>query len=243
MDNLYYEIITPIISFISLIGFVAIISFRIITKTKPKICEYILLLIFTLGMYLYFPLTMYSRGYSKLDAQKLEQAVKFSINPYEKRLCYMAIADVYRFKKDGEKIIEYKEKALHGAYGKYPEETFILAFWYSIKGDYNKVMELKDYVPNCRIPVRSAYIQNGEYEKALATFGEEEKSAGSYLLRAALYKELGDTAQAEKYSQIADEQIKKNKFPRKNLDSYKTVEAFKNFINEKRTEYGFPTNN
>ena len=89
---------------------------------------------------------------------------------------------------------------------------------------------------------------NNEYEKALETFSQNNKSVDNFL-KAALYRELGKTEQAEQAEKIATQaynnQIKNIKENYKQLEfkeksnKYKTINSYKAWLREQTKEYKF----
>ena len=253
MDNLLYISTTNIISLISLIGTVIIITAFIIKK-EIKAVNIVLFLIFLVGMYLYIPLKLTSFGFLYQNPKYLKLAGKLSINPYERRLCNKYLSELYaddiyyQGLKDGSKAINYMEWAIKGDYKKYPNETKKLMFWYSIKGDEEKTFMLADILEiKTGIAIRNIYIMKDDYKKVLDTF-ENDKGVENYL-KADIYKKLGNTEAAKNARNIADEtynstlshiKIRAKKLEYKeNIEKYKSIENYKNWILASRKEYGF----
>lgn len=88
MDSILYILLTGIAIFVSLIGFIILLTVHIVKKKPFSIFSYILLLIFIVGLYLYIPSRYTYLGSASQQPKFLEQAIKLSINPYEKRLSY-----------------------------------------------------------------------------------------------------------------------------------------------------------
>ncbi len=255
MDNLLYFLLTDTVVILSLIGFIAILTVQIIKKKNLGIPVYVLLFIFVFGLYLFIPSRYTYLGFSLQKPDLLEKAIKFSVNPYEKRLCNKYIAEIYANDvfnqgiKDGNKAIEYMEKALKGEYSKYSSESFMLAYWYSIKGDYQKTVDLCNIL-NIKegLPLRNAYILNNEYAKAITAFSAKNKSTENFL-KSALYKEIGNVTEAKKAENIAKQaynsQMKNIKEKSKQIEfqeqtkKYKTVKAYKNWLKEQAKEFHF----
>lgn len=82
-----YLIATNTIAFISLIGFVALISNKISQKNSFKTMSWIFLFLTIIGMYLFIPSRLFVMGVVNQNISYLETAVRFSINPIEKKLC------------------------------------------------------------------------------------------------------------------------------------------------------------
>ncbi len=254
MDNILYLLLTNIAVFISLIGFVAISTAQIIKRKNLGIYAYILLFIFICGLYLFVPLRYTYLGFATQQAGLLKKAIKLSVNPYEKRLCNKYLSEIYANDifnqgiKDGNKAIAYMEKALNGEYNKYKSETYMLAYWYSIKGDYQKTVELCNILKlENGLPLINVYILNDEYAKALAAFKNNESSEN--FLKAALYKKIGNIKEATNAENIAkqayDSQIKSIKEKSKQIEfeeqisKYKTIEAYKNWLEVQSKEFKF----
>ena len=255
MDNLLYVILTNIAIFVSLIGIIVIVTAQIIKKKKISTLALIMLLIFVCGIYLYIPFRYTYLGYATQQPHLLKKAIIFSINPYEKRLCNKYIAEIYANDifnqgiKDGNKAITYMEKAVKGKYKKYKAETYRLAYWYSIKGDYKKTFDLCMILsPQQGLPLRNIYILNNEYKKALITFSDKNISEENFL-KAALYKEIGENEKAISAENIAtktynikinniNEKSKKIKFEEE-TNKYRTIDGYKNWLNEQAKELKF----
>ena len=204
-------------------------------------------------MYLYIPFHFFKTGFENEQPEKLQTAIKLSINPYEKRICWNFLASIYahdNFKqgiKDGNKAIEYMEKSIQGEYEKYNLDTILLGIWYSIKGDQEKVFELNKKVHN-NLALRNIYIMNNEYEKTLTTFNFEKKNIEYYLI-ADLYKKLGNTSKSKESLDIATEVFerqlnyykneKERNLLKNNTEKYKTTENYKKWILQQRKEYKF----
>ena len=255
MDNLLYVLLTNVVVMLALICTIVLITVHIVRKRKFSLSSYLLLLIFIIGMYLFIPSRYTYLGFANQNTKMLENAIKLSINPYEKRLCNKYLAEIYADDifhqgiKDGNKAINYMEKALKGEYKKYSGETTMLAMWYSIKGNYQKTKELNDILGTKQsLSLRNIYIMNNEYEKALETFSQNNKSVDNFL-KAALYSELGKTEQAEKAEKIATQaynnQIKNIKENYKQLEfkekanKYKTINSYKAWLRTQAKEYKF----
>ena len=244
-----YLIATNVVAFVSLIGFIALISHRISTKNPFKVMGWIILFITIIGMYLFVPSRLFLLGALNQNINYFENAIKFSINPIEKRLCWLHMGYAYEF-KDGNKAIEYIEKALKGEYLKYKEDAMWLSFLYLLKGDYtkaielNKILDIKDGAV-----LRNSYILSGEYEKALDAFKENSKSVGDKFLQADLYKKIGKIKKADllfleaqnTYNQTLkgySDEIEKLKY-QKNIEQYKSIEKYKKRLDELKKMYGF----
>lgn len=255
MDNLLYVLLTNVIIILSLICTIILITVHIEKKKKFSLLSYALLLIFIIGMYLFIPSRYVYLGFAFQSPDLLKKAINYSINPYEKRLCYLYLSETYsnylntELKKDGNKAIKYLEKALNGEYNKYRIETAKLALLYSIKGDYKKTIELNNILGHKQsLSLRNVYIMNGEYEKALETFSQNNKSIDNFL-KAALYTELGKQEQAKQSEKIATQtynnQINNIKESYKELeykekvDKYRTINSYKAWLIEQAKEYKF----
>jgi len=238
VNIVHYEIGTLVISLLSLILFIGLIVFHKVKKIKFKGIEYLVIVILLLGMYQFIPRTLYNRGVVFSNIKLIEKAQKISVNPVEKRICDMAMADIYSNNKDGLKMIEYIEKSIKGEYKKYPEPTEILAMTYLLKGDYDKVLEINQNLGNKDIE-RAAYIMKSDYKKALETFDEKEGRASISYLKAALYKEIGNNNMYLKTKKIADEQYEVQKVEYDSIESFKTVNNYKIWISRAAADYGF----
>ena len=255
MDNFLYVLLTNVIVVLSLVCIIVLIIFHIAKKKKFSFISYLLLLIFIIGMYLFIPSRYTYSGFANQNPKMLEKAIQLSINPYEKRLCNKYLAEIYADDvfhqniKDGNKAIKYMEKALKGEYKKYSGETTMLAFWYSIKGDYKKTTELNEILGTKQsLSLRNVYIMHNEYEKALETFSQNNKSIDNFL-KAAIYRELGNTEIAEQAEKIATQaynnQINNIKESYKKLeykertDKYRTINSYKAWLRKQAKEYKF----
>lgn len=253
MDNLLYILLTQTVCLLSFVIFIILITYHIAKKQSFKLGSYITLIICFVGMYLFIPSNLLYLGFAYQQPNKLEKAIKLSINPYEKRLSYKYLAELYADDilkqgiKDGNKAIEYMEKALKGDYAKpeYKGEVEMLAYWYSLKGDYNKTIELNKNLGRTKgISLRNIYIMNNEYEKALDTFFDNNKSIDCFL-KAALYREIGENNKAEETIKNAKESydhiITSNgeEWIKVNAEKYKSVETYKNWIKQQQKEYKF----
>ena len=254
MDNILYSLLTSIVVLISLIGFVAIITVQIIKRKNLGIFTYILLFIFICGLYLFIPFRYTYLGFSAQQPEFLKKAIKLSVNPNEKRLCYKYLSEIYANDvfnqgiKDGNKAIAYMEKALRGQYDKYKSESYMLAYWYSIKGDYKKTLELCNILKmENGLPLRNIYILNDEYDKAITTF-KNNKSAENFL-KAALFKKIGKGKEAINAQNVAEQaynaQMKTIKEKSKQMEfeeqtsKYMTIEAYKNRLEAQAKELKF----
>ncbi len=255
MDNLLYSLLTNIVVFISLVGFVVILTMQFIKKKPLAVFIYVLLFIFICGLYLFIPSRYTYLGFMLQQPDLLKKAVKLSVNPYEKRLCRKYIAEIYANDifnqgiKDGNKAIAYMEKALNGRYDKYQSEAFMLAYWYSVKGDYQKTTDIcKVLKSSATLPLRNIYILNNEYNKALTTFSDNNKGVENFL-RSALYKKIGNNKEALRTENIAKkaynsqmnaikEKSKQMEFQEQS-DKYKTVEAYKSWLEAQSKEFKF----
>lgn len=255
MDNLYYVLLTNLIILVSLVVFIVLITIHIVKRQKPKIISYIILILCLIGMYLFIPSRYVYLGYIFQSPEQLEKAIKYSINPYEKRLSYLYLAEIYNNDiynldvKNGNLAIEYYEKAINGEYSKYSLETHQLALLYSLKGDYKKTLELNDILKyKNSLSLRNIYIINDEYEKALDTFNDKNNSPDTFL-KADLYNKLGNVEEYKLMKKRADDTynyqmssyIDKQKQIEYMLktERYKSVEAYKDWLREQAKEYKF----
>ena len=251
MDNLLYFLLTNIISLLSLITLIVLIVIHIVKKTGFKVIDYLAVLICFIGMYLYIPALLVAWGFNYQNPECLEKALKLSINPYEKRLCNKYLAEIYAADifnqriKDGNKAIDYMEKALKGEYEKYVVETTMLAHWYSLKGDYKKTEDLNKNLKINALALRNIYITNNEYQKAIDTFSEKNKGVENFL-KADLYKKIGNTEKSKEALKIAQDAYKKQISSyntasdyEEYIAKYKSVEAYKSWLNTMRKEFKF----
>ena len=253
MDNLLYVTITDKICLISLVGAI-ILTTVFITKRKATPIKIAFFLLFLIGMYLFIPMKLTLLGFSYQNPSYLQKAIKLSINPYEKRLCYKYLAEIYaddifyQDLRDGNKAIENMERALKGKYEKYPQEATLLAYWYSIKGDEKKVFEITQKLELKKgIALRNIYIMKDDYKSALETFSENN-SIENYL-KADLYKKLGNPEASKKARETAQKTYNSNMEQMKSrakrleykeeAEKYKSTEAYKSWIISKRQEYSF----
>ena len=251
MDNLLYFILTDIVCLVSLIGFIILLTVHIAKKIKFGLKSYVLLILFIFGMYLFIPSRYMSLGFAYQNPELINKALKLSVNPYEKRLCYKYLSDIYTSDifnqgiKDGNKAIEYLEKAINGEYKKYSGETLILAYGYSIKGDYNKTIELNNLLDNKKgASLLHVYLMQGDYRNAL----NATTSDCSFLI-ADLYKKLGNDKKSEicreKAQEIYDSKLKsfKTESERQKYieyeNNFKSVEAYRSWLNTQKKEYKF----
>lgn len=254
MDNLLYFLLTNITALLSLITLIVLITIHIVKKTGFKAFDYVAVLICFIGMYLYIPAKFVAWGFNYQNTECLEKALKLSINPYEKRLCNKYLAEIYAADifnqriKDGNKAIDYMEKALKGEYEKYVVETAMLAYWYSLKGDYKKTEDLNKNIKINAYALRNIYIMNNEYQKAIDTFSEKNKSTENFL-KADLYKKIGNMEKSKEALKIAQDtynsQISRYKQTsdkmkyEENIAKYKSVEAYKSWLNSQKIEFKF----
>ncbi len=267
-DYEIYHAIVPLITTISLVG-VIIIAFRLfIKKVKFNILDYILLPIFLLGMYLYIPYNLFVTGFATYNIPKLEKAAKLSIIPWERSQSYHYIAYIYEYLKDGEKAIEYYKKSINGDYKRHRPEIIMLCRLYGVKGDYDNIMRLSKLRPELKLEkyLRDYYILQGEYQKALDTFindvDESKLHPRINFLKAALYREVGNTKEADRLYKLAEEKIRKNPKSAKSpveamlvnnqwakkyflesefadIESFKTVDEYKKLIEADKKELHF----
>ena len=255
MDNLYYLIFTNVIILISLVVFIVLITYHIVKKKKFTLISYFILTLSFLGMYLFVPSRYLYLGYAFNSPELLEKAIKFSINPYEKRLSYLYMSDIFNYdilkegKKDGNKAIDCLENALKGEYSKYTLDTEKLAQLYAIKGDFDKAIELNKILNRKQsLSLRYVYILKGEYQNAINTFKKDNISTDNFL-KAELYKKIGNYEDAKKAQKLAEKaynsNIKSIKIKSKRLeydekiDRYKTIEQYKNWLRQQALDYKF----
>lgn len=255
MDNLLYFLLTNVISLLSLIVFSILITVHIVKKTGFKVLDYVICFFCIVGMYIYIPALFVSWGFNYQNVESLEKAKKLSVNPYEKRLCDKYLAEIYADDifnqkiKDGNKAIDYMEKALKGEYKKYEGETIMLSYWYSIKGDYKKTEELNNILGRTKeLSLRNIYIMNNEYKKAIDTFSEKNTSTDNFL-KADLYKKIGNIEKSKETLNLAQNaynrqiSVFKTKSDKMKYDEktakYKSVEAYKDWLNEQKKEFKF----
>jgi len=252
-DTMYYAVITVLIATISLSIFIGLMINILFKHKKITLINCIVFILTLVGMYLYIPFKFMTIGFEKEQPEKLETAIKLSINPYEKRLCWNILAQIYandQFNqgiKDGNKAIECMEKAIQGEYKKYPIDTSLLGIWYSTKNDREKVFELNKEVKNTTA-LRNIYILNDEYRNALKTF-EDSKGSIRFYLKADLHRKLGEFEAAQKAKEIADKESKarlraydsdeKKASYLKSIEKFKTVDGYKKWLQQKRIEDKF----
>ncbi len=227
---LAYLLGIPILSIISLIGIIVILGIHFAKKLKFKIHDYILILLFLIGIYLSIPyLLMFSANgdASNIDIPKMQTAAKLVLTPYEKNMHYRFISLAYENKHDGEKAIEYAEKAINGNYKKNEYTTYFLARLYSIKGDYDKAIELDKITPRNSLST-CGYVHVGDYKKALEVLDKERNVPSINFLKALYYRELGNDKEADRLYKLAEEQIRQNsEADYSDIENYKSIEAHK----------------
>ena len=255
MDNLYYVIFTNITIFVSLVTFIVLITYHIVKKKKFTLGSYLIFVLSVFGMYLFIPSRYVYLGYAFNSPELLEKAIKFSINPYEKRLSYLYMSDIYNYdilnegKKDGNKAIDCMENALKGEYSKYTLDTEKLAQLYAIKGNFDKAIDLNKILNrNQSLSLRYVYILKDEYQNAINTFKKDNVSTDNFL-KAELYKKIGSYEEAKKAQKIAEQaynsNIKSIKTEAKRLeykekiDRYKTIEQYKDWLKNQARDYKF----
>ena len=82
-----YLITTNTIALVSLISFVVLISNKISQKNSFKVMGWIFLCLTIIGMYLFIPSRLFITGIINQNLSYIENAIRFSINPIEKKLC------------------------------------------------------------------------------------------------------------------------------------------------------------
>ena len=252
MSNFQYIHYTNIITFLSLAIIIAIVSFCII-KHKFKVFHGAIILICLFVMYLFVPLRFCVFHYAFKHPEYIETILKFSINPYEKRICYKYLAQIYRNNiynercKNIDRPIYYMEKAIDGHYLEHKEETIILAHWYSLKGDWDRTIELNNIIKNAHgASLRNAYIMNNEYQKAVDSY-IPKKNLEEEFLRADLYKNIKKYKEANislnKAQKAYNKNLKNivNECERiryiENVKKFKTVENYKKWLVKKCLEF------
>ncbi|MBQ4646088.1 MAG: hypothetical protein IJB79_01945 [Candidatus Gastranaerophilales bacterium] len=89
-----YLIATNTIALVSLIGFIILISTKISQKNPFRVASWLILIVTLIGMYLYIPSRLFISGIINQNINHLKTAIKFSINPVEKRLCEEYIKNI-----------------------------------------------------------------------------------------------------------------------------------------------------
>ena len=221
--------------------------------------SYAFLLLFLVGLYLIVPSQLYFYGYLNKNPIYLKKAVNLSINPYEKRLCYEELANIYGgilyddYKKydtlDGNKSIEYYEKAYKKGVTSVGCDWASLANLYLLKGDYNKVIEIENTVlPKSRWFTLQVYILRDEYQKALDLINSENKTDWiSLLLKADLLRKVGDDINAKTICEDVEKKYESMLTGSQDFDesiierynNHKSVEAFKEYISNQSKLYKF----
>ena len=259
MDNLYYTFIVGLTIFLSFTVFVILITIHIVKKMKFNFTSYFVLLFSIVGMYLFVPSRFLLIGYALQSPDLIEKSIKLSIIPYEKKLAYLYLSDIYNYDifsqnlKNGEKAITYLEKAINYEYAKYPEETNKLAILYSIQGNYELTVTLNEILNQDKgFSLKNIYIKNNEYDKALKTFYSVDNNEEAFL-KADLYKKTGNTEEStktrEKAQMIYESNLSNFNDEDKRLayidkvKKYKSVEAYKLWLNEQAKEYKFINSN
>lgn len=80
-----YLIAVNTVAFVSLVGFIVLISSKISQKNSFKVMGWFFLVITIIGMYLFIPSRLFISGIINQNINLLEKAIKLSINPIEKR--------------------------------------------------------------------------------------------------------------------------------------------------------------
>ena len=117
MENLYYILWTNLAIFASFVVFVVTVTVHIVKKKKPTLISCIIIIFCLVGIYLFVPARYLYLGCAFQSPEMLEKSVKLSIIPYEKRLAYLYMSDIYNYdifhegRKDGNKAIIYLELA------------------------------------------------------------------------------------------------------------------------------------
>lgn len=245
MDHTGYIFNMIVLSLFSLIAFFLLVCYLYKKKIKCNFFISLLLIIFLLGIYSFFPFFLCAKGILERNTKYLEIALRTTIIPYEKRVCYYALGNIYSSEKfDGNKAIEYYEKALHNYKNK---DYYIspLIQLYFFRGDYDKVVDLGHKTNNGGL-VRQAYIMQNNYIDALKYFNINHKSPENLYLMAALLEETGDFIKANSVRENAEKEyerllsLSKNPIEYKTrLQKYKTVNAYKEYIRAQSKLYGF----
>lgn len=82
-----YLVATNTVAFVSLIGFVVLISNKISKKNSFKVMGWIFLVLTIIGMYLFIPSRLFIAGVLNQNIAYLKTAIRLSINPVEKKIC------------------------------------------------------------------------------------------------------------------------------------------------------------
>ena len=239
-----YTLLTCIISFIAL---VCCLLFHLITKRKFNHVSYIILAPFILGLYLLIPFCCVVKGIWSNNPEFIQLALKLGINPYERKMCYYELGSFYgdpfySYKKDGNRAIEYYEKALKNH--NVNEDFYPLVNLYLLKGDYDKVIKLdKDKHKSL---VVFAYILQNKYTTALKYYDSKTVSACDLYMKASLLEKIGNIKESKLVRAQADISFSEELKFVKNVEAYKqscqkyqSVEAYKDYIQKQRKLYGF----
>ena len=139
-----YLMIVNAIAFISLVGFVILISHKISKRNPLKVMGWIFLILTVIGMYLFIPARLFVVGMVKQNISYIENSIKLSIIPIEKQLYRYKLIDAYISNKNYEKAQKVLKQIDESMYKikKLDLYLFELQNEYNVKmKEYNKEIE------------------------------------------------------------------------------------------------------
>ena len=139
-----YLMMVNAIAFISLVGFVVLISNKISKRNPLKVMGWIFLMLTMIGMYLFIPARLFVVGIVKQNISFIENSIKLSIVPIEKQLYRYKLLDVYISNKNYEKAQKVLKQIDESMYKikKLDLYLFELQNEYNVKmKEYNKEIE------------------------------------------------------------------------------------------------------
>ncbi|MBQ7286738.1 MAG: hypothetical protein IJW73_03150 [Candidatus Gastranaerophilales bacterium] len=139
-----YLMIVNAIAFISLVGFVILISQKISKRNPLKVMGWIFLILTIIGMYLFIPARLFVVGMVKQNISYIENSIKLSIIPIEKQLYRYKLIDAYISNKNYEKAQKVLKQIDESMYKikKLDLYLFELQNEYNVKmKEYNKEIE------------------------------------------------------------------------------------------------------
>ena len=201
----YYSVLTPVVSFVSVI--LLIITVWIIIKKSKKSCIQIIFLIglaicFAFLAYQWIPYLKIKNAVQTGNIGEYRKAVKYALIPYQKGVFYAMMGNTYfYFNKDGEMALQCIETANKYTNDYTSDDFRIAALIYNIKGDYNKAVSIAKTQDNINTLVIS-YILKNDYEQALIyanrCIDANAINPWNYCHRAIIYKNLAKYEAAEK---------------------------------------------
>ena len=245
INNIYYLILTPIIT---VIAFILAILFLVFTFKNKKYIFLIYAVILTFIAYQVVPYFFYVKILSaKSEADMIKNynlSAKTAFSSAYKGFLYADAADYFSVKKNGIRAIEYYNLAYKYLKNYKSKKAWSLApYIYIAAEEYDRAIEISN-TTQAYSAAAETYILKEDYNSALGcidkVLAKNPKDAWGLAMRAVIYKNLNKNRSAQKDYEEALKLCKYSNCISRTKNSYADYKVwYKNYHKQKRTEYGF----